>query len=297
MTRMSTTARHHLIEISRDIKLSHTVFAMPFALLAACMAAGGWPAWSQMALIVLCMVFARTFAMLANRYLDRKIDADNPRTAGRALPAGRLSAADARRAMGGSAAAFIAATAGFGVWHENWWPLMLSPAVLLWIGAYGYLKRFTAFCHLYLGTALAISPVAAALAISPPSLAGPGLWWLSGFVLLWVTGFDVIYALQDQAFDQQAGLHSIPARWGRTGALWFSRLIHALALTCLAMAAHASPALQTSFAAATAAVGLLLVVEHVAAARGRFSMAFFTFNGLISLVLGAVGIVEILINP
>ncbi|MBT8484975.1 MAG: UbiA family prenyltransferase, partial [Phycisphaerae bacterium] len=180
----SLPALHSARVIAADIKIAHSVFALPFAVLAAFMAAAP-PAtaidWSrfgtQLALIVIAMVLARTVAMLANRLIDRRLDAANPRTAGRALPSGRLSVPLARGVLLGCAALFMVTCGLFGVLDGNWWPAGLGGPVLVWIAAYGYFKRFTAACHLYLGSALAISPLAAAIAIDPGTLATqPALW-------------------------------------------------------------------------------------------------------------------------
>lgn len=281
--------------IGADIKLSHSIFAMPFALLATFLAADGWLHWGQLVLIVLAMFFARTFAMLANRYLDRTIDADNPRTAGRALPAGRLTVVQVRVSLAACGFALILTAAGFGVFDENWLPLAFSPVVLLWLFMYGVMKRYTALCHFFLGAALAMSPVAAGLAINPASLAWPPLWLIAGFVLLWVAGFDIIYAMQDIDFDRAAGLHSVPARLGPRGALRVAKLAHVIALAMLILAWRHEARLGHLFLVGVCVVGLLLVIEHAAASRGRFSMAFFTVNGVISLLLGGLGIADVLL--
>ena len=283
-----------ILAMGRDIKLSHTVFALPFALLATFMAAGGWCGWEAMGLILLCMVTARTFAMLANRYLDRAIDANNPRTATRALPSGRVTAAQVRWALAASAALFVLSAAGFWWALDNPWPLAASPLVLIWIGAYGYFKRFTALCHFFLGTALALSPLAAALAIDPDSLRSTSFWWLAAFVGLWVGGFDIIYALQDLEVDRAEGLHSIPAKLGKTRSLLVAKAAHLLAVAALVLCRLSFPLFSDLFGVAVVAVAATLAAEHMAASRGRFSMAFFTFNGLISLGLGGVGIADIL---
>ena len=303
-TPVSTTTK--LLTIGRDIKLSHSVFALPFAGLAACYAAGGWPTAQQIALLLWCMFFARTFAMLCNRFVDRRIDAANPRTAGRALPAGRLRPRDAVAAIVLCALMFIAGAAGFIFANHppNPWPLICSPLVLAWLGAYGLFKRFTVLAHFFLGGALGISPIAAVIAIDPTILADPMPWLLGAFVLLWVAGFDVIYAIQDIDVDRAQQLHSIPARLGPAGALIAAKIIHLAALgllvtiqrTALPFRSHQFiPDTNLSFfALGMLIVALLLIAEHRAAARGQFTMAFFTLNGVISLVLGALGIADIL---
>lgn len=295
-------------EVAGDVKIAHSVFALPFALLAAVMAAapGGRESLdstrfaTQALLVVAAMVAARTAAMLANRLLDRRIDAGNPRTAGRAIPSGRLSA---RAAVGWFAAtglAFIAVTAGFGLLHGNWWPLILSVPVLAWISAYGIFKRFTSLCHLWLGASLAISPVAAALAVDPAALASqPAIWLLALMVLTWVAGFDVIYALQDVDVDRRDGLHSMPSRLGAGRALLVSQGLHGLSLAALFLALRLDPRFGALFAVGVGLVGLLLIVEHATVRQWgttRISLTFFTLNGVISCVLGGLGIADVLLG-
>ncbi|MCI0364902.1 MAG: putative 4-hydroxybenzoate polyprenyltransferase [Phycisphaerales bacterium] len=293
--------------IAGDIKIAHSVFALPFALLAAFMAAVGESqalvAWKrfgqQLALIVLAMVFARTTAMLANRLLDRQIDAANPRTANRALPSERLSVTSALGGIATAVACFLLVCALFGWLFENWWPLVLGPAVLAWISAYPLLKRFTAMCHLYLGSSLAISPLAAAIAIDPASLGNqPSLWLLSAMVLCWVAGFDIIYALQDVEIDRAQGLHSIPSRLGLQHARWISRGLHALALASLVASLLVDPRLGALFGLGVLVVAALLIYEHATVARWgttKIALAFFTLNGMISCVLGALGVADLLV--
>ncbi|MCP3904347.1 MAG: UbiA family prenyltransferase [Planctomycetes bacterium] len=296
-------------EVAVDIKIAHSVFALPFAVLAAVMAAAGgggagaiaWPGFlGRLTLVALAMVFARTVAMLANRLLDRAIDARNPRTAGRALPSGRLSASFATAALAVSAALFMLVCAAFGFLYGNWWPLGLGLPVLAWISAYALLKRSTALCHLYLGSALAISPLAAALAVDPVALQQqPALWLLAVMVLGWVAGFDVIYALQDLEVDRAEGLHSVPARLGDRGARAVAALLHLAAATALVAAAIVDERFSTLFAAGVAIVVILLAAEHATVARWgrrRIALAFFTLNGIISCVLGALGAADVLMS-
>jgi 4-hydroxybenzoate polyprenyltransferase len=304
--------------VAADIKLAHSVFALPFALLAAVMAAeqhfvlpadpdeAFWPGlWllgrmaGPLLLIMLAMFCARTVAMLANRIIDREIDARNPRTAGRALPSGRLSTSSAFGVLLLCAAGFMAACVAFGVQLGNWWPAILGLPVLIWISAYAWLKRFTVLCHLYLGSSLAISPLAAAIAIDPATLGDqPALWLIALMVLCWVAGFDIIYALQDVAVDRDEGLHSIPSRLGERGGLWVSRLLHVVAAGCLIGAVRVDARLELMFAIGVAIVIALLVVEHVTVAKwrtARIALTFFTLNGVISCVLGGLGITDVLI--
>lgn len=295
MDETAATKPNRLAAIASDIKIAHSVFALPFALLATFLAANGWPGPGPVALIVVCMIAARTYAMLANRYFDREIDARNPRTAGRAIPAGRLGARDVVLGMIVTGGAMAIGAAMFGVLYDNWWPTYFTPLVLIWLGAYGLMKRWTLLCHFFLGAALGISPLAAALAINPSYLAESVLWWLAGFVMLWVGGFDIVYALQDMDVDRKEGLHSVPAKFGKTGSLIVARIVHLLALVALVMTYRTSPALDTIFFIGLCIVGLVLVVEHRAAARDRFTMAFFTANGVIAIVLGALGVADVFV--
>lgn len=306
--------------IAGDIKLAHSVFALPFAVLGMVWAAawragqgGGvvWPAgvlgvaWWEIGLILVCMVSARTVAMTMNRWADRAIDAGNPRTAGRAIPSGRVSAGSVLNAGAAASAIFVVACGGFGFLGDNWWPARLSVPVLLWLAGYAYAKRFTAWCHVILGVALAMSPVAAALAIDPGyviSDAGRGVWWLAGFVLLWVAGFDVIYATADEQFDKREGLHSLPAALGTGGALWVSRAMHAAALACLIVSQPLYPAELgvMPWLIGVALTAGLLVTEHAIVWRAALrrdpkllDAAFFTANGVIAVALGVCGCIAV----
>ncbi len=285
-----------------DIKLAHSVFALPFALLAAFLAAGepiGWRRFAgQLGLILVCMVFARTWAMLVNRLADRRLDAENPRTARRAFAAGVLSARDGAVFLGVSGVGFCGACLLFGVLYGNWWPAGGALPVLGWIALYSFTKRFTALCHVFLGAALAISPIAAAVAVDPATLGAAWAWLLAGMVLLWVAGFDVIYALQDLDHDRGAGLHSIPSRLGAGGAIWVSRGLH-LACFALLLGMWRVSGLGAIFGVAVGLTGVLLVAEHaVLARRGKagLEMAFFTLNGVISVTLGLAGVADLFLG-
>lgn len=302
-----------------DIKLAHSVFALPFALLSAFLVAprSGTPTdtgtilWGtfalQLALVVLCMVLARTWAMLVNRLADRTIDAANPRTARRAFASGTLDPRFGMLLAAGCAIAFTAGAALFWPLFDNPWPAILALPVLAWIALYSFTKRFTALCHLFLGGALAASPIAAAIAVNPqtiltlsPTPEAQAILAIAGFVLLWVAGFDIPYALQDLDFDRETGLHSIPAKLGVRGALWTSRLLHAAALLMLLLALLATPRLATLTAIATTLVALLLIIEHAILARrgvAGLPLAFFTCNGLAALVLGLAAILDTTIYP
>lgn len=283
-----------------DIKLAHSIFALPFAVLASFLArdaALGWGHFAgQLALVVVCMVFARTWAMLVNRLADRAIDARNERTRRRAFAAGSLAAKRGWAIALASAAAFIACTTVFWFASRNAWPMLLSVPTLAWLAFYSYTKRFTALCHLVLGLALGFSPIAAAIAIRPLALAeSPTLYWLAGFVVLWVAGFDVIYAMQDIDFDRCSGLSSIPALLGVAGAQWASRALHAAALACLVLAWRSHAPWGVIFGTGVCVVAALLAFEHyVVAKRGQagIPMAFFTVNGVVSCVLGILGCLD-----
>jgi 4-hydroxybenzoate polyprenyltransferase len=299
---------HTIRLIATDIKLAHSVFAMPFALLAAFMATIEPPFgarhldWGrfgkQLGLIILAMFFARTCAMIANRLIDQHVDKANPRTVNRALPSGRVSATAMAGGIVLAALLLLLVCTAFGALFDNWWPLILGPFVLLWISAYGVFKRFTSLCHIYLGSSLALSPIAAAIAINPQLLLDqPAIWLLSGMVLCWVAGFDIIYALQDVDVDRRDGLFSMPARFGVQRAMWISRILHATALACLFAALVIDERLHILFAIGILIVAALLLYEHLTVARWgttKIALAFFTLNGVISCVLGALGIADVL---
>lgn len=284
--------------VAQDIKLSHTVFAMPFAVLGAVLACSHGQKWLSVTdgvLILVCMFFARTAAMAMNRFTDARIDADNPRTQGRAVPSGQVSRGFMAGVVAVCGAAFIASAAGFYATRENVWPAILSPFVLTYLLGYGYTKRFTWLCHVYLGLALSISPVAAAIAMDPAYLAEPAIWLLALMVAAWVAGFDVIYALQDVACDREQELYSMPSRLGPAKSFWISRLLHALSLSALIGAAIVSPILGAGFVFGIALTAALLLTEHVLVWRsgtGRIHLVFFTLNGVISLILGLLGVVD-----
>lgn len=284
-----------------DIKLSHSVFALPFAVLGGVLARPTderWSiSWQKLALVVACMVLARTWAMLVNRIADAGIDAQNPRTVRRAVASGRLHPARARLFAGACALLFVAVCAAFWFLYANPWPIALCLPVLAWLALYSFAKRFTAACHLLLGTALAISPIAACLAVNPPFALQPVILCIAGFVALWVAGFDVLYALQDEAFDRAKGLFSIPAKLGARRAAWVSRAMHAGAAACLFLAWRSEPRFGPLFAAAVAIAAILLVVEHIVLIRRGLAglpMAFFTVNGCVSVLVGGLGAIDAL---
>jgi 4-hydroxybenzoate polyprenyltransferase len=283
--------------LARDIKLSHTVFALPFALLATFLAAGGWPGVGRLLLIVACMMTARTVAMSANRLVDAELDKQNPRTAGRALPSGRLSRPFVLGVLLVCAALFILFAAGFWVFYGNRWPVILAPLVLLYFIGYPLTKRFTRFCHYYLGAALALAPVCAWLAIA--GNVGRPAWLIAGAVLFWTAGFDILYACQDYQVDVAGRLFSVPSRIGIPAALWVARATHAISASFLIVLALSTPVLRPLFPFGVAAAIALLIVEHSLVRPNdlkRLNLAFFTINGIISLLLASLGIADVLMH-
>lgn len=263
------------------IKFEHTLFALPFAFLGAILAADGLPTWWQIVWITVAMVGARSAAMTFNRIVDRDIDAANPRTAARELPTGKLSAGFAWVFLYGSIGVFLIAS-----YLLNWLTFALSPVALLVILGYSYAKRFTAFAHLLLGLALAISPSAAWIAVRG-SLADEVPILLSLLVLMWTAGFDVLYACQDREFDRRAGLRSIPARFGIRNALWIARLFHFQAFLVLLLLYFATGLVWLSLIGVVA-TGALLIYQHTlvrADDLSRMNAAFFTTNAFVSVIL------------
>ncbi len=275
------------------VRFSHTLFALPFAVMALFLAFDGeWPSLRVTALVLVCMVSARTAAMAYNRLVDRDVDARNPRTQGRHLPAKRLRVFEVVIIVAGSAGVFVGAT-----WFLNRLAFTLSIPVLLVLLGYSHTKRFTALCHFVLGLALGISPLGVWVAtrgVVDASYVVPGL--LGVAVLLWVAGFDVLYACQDAEFDRAVRLRSIPARLGVRRALVIARLLHAAFVACLvALAAVAS--LGAVYLVGVGLCGVLLVCEHRlvrADDLSRLDVAFFTVNGFLSLLLCAFTVIEVL---
>lgn len=281
------------------IRFSHTVFALPFAFLSAALA---WKDakfhWQDALGILLCMVFARSFAMAFNRLVDRDIDAKNPRTAGRHLPAGLLSVPAVTLFAVANAILFLAATGLFLLREPpNPWPLVLAGPVLAFLAGYSLAKRFTSLAHYWLGAALMLAPVAAWIAIRGlEDLTVPLL--LGGAVLFWVAGFDILYACQDAEFDAREGLHSLPARLGVRRSLHVAALSHAVTLGFLIALYFASPHLGSIYLTALGAVALLLVYEHWLVRPddlARVNRAFFQVNAVISIGLFAVVVLQLLL--
>jgi len=272
------------------IKFSHTVFALPFALLSAVLAEGGWPALPTVLKILAAMVGARSAAMAHNRLADREIDAANPRTASRALPSGELSVGFVRVFLAASVLLFLLAAASL-----NPLALFLSPVALALLFLYAYTKRFTYLSHLFLGLCLALAPVGAWIAVRGSLEILPLL--LGAAVLFWTAGFDILYSLQDEEFDRRAGLKSLPARWGAKRALAVSALFHAAMVALLAAVWRLTGggALLGAGILATAA-GLLY--QHAVVKPGdlsRINAAFFTANGSTSIALCVLGIADVVL--
>src|SRR4051794_20780747 len=289
------SAIQNTLAFASDIKIAHTVFALPFALLSTFMAAGGFPPVGKLLLILVCMVGARTVAMSANRLLDATLDARNPRTARRALPSGLLSRRFFVIALLLSAILFGAGTALFDVVYSNWVPLALCVPVLVFLACYPLLKRCTGLCHYYLGAALGLAPVCAWIAIAGNVSVESLL--MAGAVMLWTAGFDIIYACQDFQSDCETGVRSVPSLMGIAKALWVSRATHVLSLAMLVALGLYSPALSMLYFVGVGLCGALLVVEHsIVSPRdlSRVTIAFFTINGMISLLLGVLGIIDVL---
>ncbi len=261
------------------IKWEHSIFALPFALCGAMLAASGLPTGHQLFWIVVAMLAARSAAMAFNRLADAAIDAANPRTRTRALPAGQLSPAFVATFVIVSCAIFIVAAS-----QLNRLTLWLSPVALAVLLLYSYTKRFTRWSHLVLGFALGIAPSAAWIAVR--GSLDPRILLLTAAVTFWVAGFDILYSCQDFQFDRDAGLHSIPRYLGIRGALWVARVFHVVMLLLL-IALLPAFSLGKLAIAGVGAVTLLLLYEHSLVKPddlSRLNAAFFTMNGVISVV-------------
>jgi len=283
------TAR--LRDVGELIRFSHTVFALPFALIAALAAAHGCPPLPVLGWITVAMVGARTAAMSFNRLADQAIDAANPRTSGRPLPAGRVTRRLAwALVVAGGLALVLAAS------RLNPLCLALSPVALAWVLAYSFSKRFTPLSHLWLGVGLGIAPLGAWIAVRGSFDLAPIV--LAAAVSGWVAGFDVLYSLQDESFDRAAGLQSLPARLGATKAIDIARLLHVGAFAGLAAFAglvHSGWGLWLGVAGA----GALLGWQHSLLAPGRLERldtAFFTANGILSVSVFVLYLAEVLLR-
>jgi 4-hydroxybenzoate polyprenyltransferase len=279
-----------LLIILDMIKFEHTLFALPFALVAALVAAKGVPGWKQLCWLLAAMVGARSSAMTFNRIVDIEYDRRNPRTSGRALPAGLVTTAQAWL--------FTLITAGLLVlaaWQLNPLALWLSPVALAIVWGYSFTKRFTRLSHLVLGLALGIAPSAVWIALKGTLELPPVVLTLA--VICWTAGFDIIYACQDIEFDRQVGLYSVPSKLGIGPALVISSLLHLLAFGLLA-AFGVLAGLKYGYFAALLPVAVLLVYQHLIVRPNdlsRVNAAFFTANGAISLLLLIGACVDVLV--
>ena len=282
----------HSLRVTLEmIKWEHSIFALPFALCGAMLAANGFPALHQLIWIIVAMVAARSAAMAFNRLADATIDAANPRTRTRALPAGHLTPAFVATFVVVSSAIFVLAAG-----ELNRFALWLSPVALAVLLLYSYTKRFTRWSHLVLGFALGIAPAAAWIAVR--GSLDPRILLLTAAVTFWVGGFDVLYACQDLEFDRQTGLHSIPRFLGIRSALWVARGFHMVMLVLL-VALVWSFGLGKLAVAGVVVVAALLGYEHsLVSAKdlGKLNAAFFTMNGVISVLFFAFVAGDLLIR-
>lgn len=276
------------------IKFSHTVFAFPFALMGVVLASlvsGNAPTFMQIVWICLAMVGARSAAMGLNRIIDARIDAENPRTASRHIPAGIISRYEAWIFVAGSILVLL-----LSAWMLNPLCLALSPIALFFLVLYSFCKRFTALAHVVLGICLAAAPVGAWIALRG-DIGWPAIV-LGAAVLFWVAGFDIFYALQDMEFDQEKGLHSIPSRFGAKRSLILVRLFH-ITMVVLLLSLLLMPGLGVIYFIGVVAVTALLVYEHRLVQPddlSRLDAAFFNMNGYISVLIFSFTLVDALLG-
>jgi 4-hydroxybenzoate polyprenyltransferase len=276
------------------IRFSHTLFALPFALLAAAIAwnqADTVFRWQDLVGILLCMMFARSAAMAFNRLIDRDVDAGNPRTAVRHIPAGLISPRSVAVFTVVCSICFIASTL---IFLPKQLPIILSVPVLLFLLSYSYAKRITSLCHYWLSMALMLSPIAAWIAVRDEFAWPPTL--LAFVIFFWVGGFDIIYACQDAEFDRDKRLHSVPARWGIKNALRIAFFSHLLTIAALFVLWHFLPGLDTLFLVGVILVSALLIYEHSLVRPDdltRVNMAFFNVNSVISIGILVVGVADL----
>jgi len=281
------------------IRFSHTAFALPFALSSAALAWQDKPFHVlDLVGILLCMVFARSAAMAFNRLADRHYDADNPRTATRHLPRGRLTVRAVWLFTLVCAAGFVASTLLFVQTSDNWWPLYLSGPVLGFVCAYSYTKRFTSLAHFWLGASLFLAPVSAWIALRGlEDLRVPVVLGLA--VLFWVAGFDILYACQDVDFDRKAGLRSVPARLGVAASLRIALGCHLVMVALLLRLFWMSPHLGVVYLTGVGLVAVLIAGEHWLVRPddlSRVNQAFFQVNGIISVGLFIILLVQLAVN-
>jgi 4-hydroxybenzoate polyprenyltransferase len=273
------------------VTFSHTIFAMPFAFIGFFLAINTTSnsfSWLKLGLMVLCMVFARNAAMAFNRYLDRDIDAKNPRTKQRDIPAGRITAKKALLFTTVNCLLFIGAT-----WFINLLCFFLSPIALLIVLGYSITKRFTALCHLVLGLGLSLAPIGAYLVVTGEFALVPILFSLA--VLCWVSGFDIIYALQDEDFDRAENLHSIPSYLGKKNALKVSNLLHVLAAAFVIAPLFLTPLSWPYLLGLAIFIGMLIYQHQLVKPNdlSKVNFAFMTTNGIASVAFAACFLFDI----
>lgn len=276
------------------VKFSHTIFAMPFALIGFFLAMAEKQMefdWTLLLKVILCMVFARTAAMAFNRWADMDIDSKNPRTADREIPAGVISPKNALYFIIVNCLLFVLTT-----YFINTLSLILSPVALLVVLGYSYTKRFTALCHFVLGVGLALAPIGAYIAVTNEFAVLPVMY--SFVVLFWVSGFDIIYALQDEEFDRSLGLNSIPAALGKKRALMISNVLHALTALLVVYAGYSAQNIfgPLYIAASVIFIGLLAYQHFLVKPNdlSKVNLAFFTTNGIASAIFGTLVIIDLL---
>lgn len=274
------------------VKFSHTIFAMPFALigffLATFQVKNGVIDWTLLVLVLLCMVFARTAAMAFNRYVDRDIDSKNPRTAMREIPAGAISSRNALYFIVVNCILFILAT-----YFINFLCFCLSPVALAVVLGYSYTKRFTALCHFVLGVGLALAPIGAYIAVTGEFALLPIIY--SFIVLFWVSGFDIIYALQDEEFDRSLGLNSIPSLLGKKRALMVSNVLHAITALLVIYSYEVGGFGYYYLAGEVLFIGLLTYQHFLVKPYdlSNVNLAFFTTNGIASTIFGGFVLLDL----
>lgn len=270
------------------VMFSHTLFSLPFALIAMLLAANGLPKWNVVFWILVALFAGRNGANALNRYVDAEVDAKNPRTASRQIPAGKIKRKEALYITIFCYIVFV-----FAAFELNWICFLLSPVALLLFTLYSYTKRFTWLCHIILGITCAGAPVGAWLAVTA-SIAWPPIV-LAAIVALWVAGFDILYGTQDIEFDKKEGLFSIPVRFGYKGALWIARAFHFIMWCLLILLVFITP-LSALFLSAVLLSGLLLILEHYVvdpSHREKMNFASYHINQIISVLLLVFAVMDI----
>lgn len=287
---MTTSAVPLPRRLASLVRIEHTVFALPFAYAGVFLAAGEWPGWDDLIWVTIAMAGARTLAMALNRLIDAELDAQNPRTASRELPSGALTRAQVLGLSAAALALFLFAVFQLAPIVRWLWPIPVALFVV-----YPYLKRYTWLCHFWLGACLGLAPVGAWLAVSGD--APWEAWALGAAVVLWVAGFDLFYSLYDLDNDRREGLHSWATRFGERGVFYGARALHAGTILLLAFVGTGLE-LKLWYWVGVAAVAGLLAYEHVIVSPGnlgRLDAAFFTVNGVISIVFFAFVAADVLV--